>query len=441
MMKETTRRTFARYLIPSMFTMLLVGLYAFTDSFLIGRRLGSVALGAMGICTPVLTIAYAFGFLFGMGGASLYSISMGQGDKKRSNSIFSTALMSMLIFAVTIAVILNVKITEFAIFLGADNENISYVISYLRVLLVCLPVFTMDVFMSSFMNNEGHPIIAMIASATGTGLNVILAFVFVFVFDWGMFGAAFATALCSGIGCTINIISSFAGKMNITLHLKNIDFSELWRILRNGFSVFILESSSAIVTFVFIMQANKLYGSIGSAVYTIVMNWSLIVTYVVLGISRASQPLISVSYGQGRIDLVKAYRKYAVLCAVGMGIFFDAVGYAFTKPLVSVFTIDDREVIRLATDGLRFYLPAFIFMGIAICVGIYFQSIDYAGESFIIMLSRGVVLPVLGAFLLTAVWGKNGLWITVPCAEFITAVIALVLLHRHNVYSVAAKEK
>lgn len=56
--------------------------YKFTDTFVVGKKLGSVALGAMGICTPIITVTYAPGFLFGMGGGALYSIEMGKKHTK-----------------------------------------------------------------------------------------------------------------------------------------------------------------------------------------------------------------------------------------------------------------------------------------------------------------------------------------------------------------------
>ena len=76
--KQSTLSTYFRYLIPSMLEMALVAVYTFTDTFVVGRELGPVALGAMGVCTPILTTTYAIGFLFGMGGGALYSISNGK---------------------------------------------------------------------------------------------------------------------------------------------------------------------------------------------------------------------------------------------------------------------------------------------------------------------------------------------------------------------------
>ena len=56
-------RSFIQFLLPSMLSMIMLAAYTFADTFVVGRKLGSTALGAMGICTPVLTVTYAFGFL------------------------------------------------------------------------------------------------------------------------------------------------------------------------------------------------------------------------------------------------------------------------------------------------------------------------------------------------------------------------------------------
>lgn len=272
--KNTTFNTYLRYLVPSMLGMVLVAIYTFTDTFVVGRKLGSVALGAMGICTPVITVTFALGFLFGMGGGALYSINMGQNDKKQANAVFSTSLFMLLCVGIVIAIFGNVFINQLAYFLGADDVNISFVIPYLRCILVYIPGFMLDIFMISYMKNDGHPSVAMAATVAGTGLNVILDLLFVFVFGWGMFGAAIATCIGSAVSTAINILYCLIKKLNIRPVIKNIQLPLMFRIVKNGFSIFVLESSSGIVTFVFIMQATKLYGTIGSSIYTIVMNWT-----------------------------------------------------------------------------------------------------------------------------------------------------------------------
>lgn len=172
-----------------MLSMMLMAVYTFTDTFVVGQKLGAVALRAMGVCTPILTITYAFGFLFGMGGCSRYTIAVGQNQREKADRIFSTDIFFTVCSGTIAAVILNAFARPFTYFLGANDANIQYVMPYLRVMLVYIPGFMMDIVMMCFMKNEGHPNLAMIATVVGTGMNVALDCLFVFAFDWGMFGA------------------------------------------------------------------------------------------------------------------------------------------------------------------------------------------------------------------------------------------------------------
>ncbi len=391
--------TFMTYLIPSMLGMALMAVYTFTDTFVVGQKLGAAALGAMGICTPVIIITYALGFLFGMGGGALYSIEMGKKNIKEANGIFSTSLFMLLILGIALAVLGNIFAEPFARFLGADDENIAYVMPYLRCVVTYIPGFMYDVFIMSYIKNDGHPNVAMTAVVTGTGLNIVLDLLFVFVFEWGMFGAAIATCIGSFTGLVINTAYALIKKLNIVFRIKNIVTSEMSRIVKSGVSVFILECSSGIVTFVFINRAVNIYGSIGSSVYTIIMNWTLICFNLIMGIAQSVQPLISVSCGAKNLKKVQTYRKYAPTTAVSFGIVFLIIGYGFTSQLVCVFAGDSPELIALTINSLRLYLPAYVLMGIGICIGIYFQSIKAALKSLLIMSLRGIILPVAGAVL------------------------------------------
>lgn len=426
--KDSELKMFLRYLLPSMFAMALVAVYTFTDTFVVGRKLGAVALGAMGICTPIITIAFALGFMFGIGGGSLYSISRGRKDLTKANSYFTTSVVSVIVLGIILAVLGNIYIEPFAHFLGADDKNIGYVLPYLRCLLVYIPGFLMDQLMSCFVRNDGHPKVAMTAIAVGTGLNVILDFVFVFGFEWGMFGAAFATCLCSFITILINLAYTIWKKLNIRVKLQNFDIKKSWQIVKSGFSVFILESSSGIVTFVFILQSTMLYGTEGASIYTIIMNWTLITVNMVLGVTQAAQPLISLSYGAKEYHKMYTYRKYSILSGLILGVIYLIAGYGFTDSLVRVFATDSEKLITDTVFALRLYLPTYLLMGLGICIGIYYQSIQSSAKSLTIMILRGIALPVLIIISFSIIFSKTGLWLAVPFAELVTAAVAIIFV-------------
>lgn len=265
-------KIFLKYLIPCMLSMALMAVYTFTDTFVVGRKLGAIALGAMGICTPVLTVTYALGFLYGMGGGVLYSIDKGKKDTNHANKIFTTSFMMLLVTGLLIMAAGNLFIWPLSHFLGADKENIAYVIPYLRCIVSYAPGFMLDVFLMTYIKNDGHPNVAMVATVTGIVLNIILDCIFVFIFKWGMFGAAFATCIGSGSCSAISIFYILKKRLNLIPCIKNMCGNLILRILQAGFSVFVLECSSGIVTFVFIFQATKFYGTIGASIYMVIMN-------------------------------------------------------------------------------------------------------------------------------------------------------------------------
>lgn len=64
-------------------------LYNIVDRIYIARipDIGTTALGAVGLCFPIIVIITAFSNLFGSGGAPLFSIERGRGDKERAGQI------------------------------------------------------------------------------------------------------------------------------------------------------------------------------------------------------------------------------------------------------------------------------------------------------------------------------------------------------------------
>ena len=76
---SVTQNIFAAAL-PMLVAQILNLLYNIVDRIYIARipHIGTAALGAVGLCFPLVVIITAFANLFGSGGAPLFSISRGQ---------------------------------------------------------------------------------------------------------------------------------------------------------------------------------------------------------------------------------------------------------------------------------------------------------------------------------------------------------------------------
>ena len=79
--------------IPMLVAQILNLLYNIVDRIYIARihDIGTTALGAVGLCFPIIMIITAFSNLFGSGGAPIFSINRGKGDSRTADMIMNTA--------------------------------------------------------------------------------------------------------------------------------------------------------------------------------------------------------------------------------------------------------------------------------------------------------------------------------------------------------------
>ena len=88
--------TFRRFLFPTILSLLGGTICNFSGGIIVGNIMGSQGLATMGIVTPVFFIFTTLGSLFGVGGATLASIKVGQGDMDGVNRLFSLSLALIL---------------------------------------------------------------------------------------------------------------------------------------------------------------------------------------------------------------------------------------------------------------------------------------------------------------------------------------------------------
>ena len=103
---SVTQNIFAAAL-PMLVAQILNLLYNIVDRIYIARipHIGTAALGAVGLCFPLVVIITAFANLFGSGGAPLFSISRGQKKNKQAVHIMNTSFTMVCFSAVVLMLI------------------------------------------------------------------------------------------------------------------------------------------------------------------------------------------------------------------------------------------------------------------------------------------------------------------------------------------------
>ena len=161
-----------------------------------------------------------------------------------------------------------------------------------------------------------------------------------------------------------------------------------------------------------------------------ICNTAIIVTCLCHGINQAAQPILSTNFGAGlkeRIAKVQGLgiRTAFVICAV-----FATIGLLVPNLFTYIFINPNAEILEMSPTAIRIYFLALFVMGINMFMVGYFQSTSKPILSLILCLARGCVLSILFVTILAPIFGINGIWASVPLAEFVTLFISIFFLKK-----------
>ena len=183
--------------VPMLVAEVLSLLYNIVDRIYIARipDVGTTALGAVGLCFPIITIILAFSNLFGSGGAPLFSIERGRKDNREASMIMNTSFFLICVCSLILMAVGMIFAKSILILFGSSESGLVYAYPYLMIYLIGTFPSMVSTGMNPFINAQGYATTGMFSVAIGAVANLILDPVFIFVFGLGIRGAAIATVL------------------------------------------------------------------------------------------------------------------------------------------------------------------------------------------------------------------------------------------------------
>lgn len=422
-------KKFVRYVSLNIISMIGLSFYILADTFFIANGVGSIGLTALNLVLPLWSLVSGIGLMIGMGAGIRYSIQMGKGNKQGANRIFTHAIFMGIIVGIIITVIGILFSYDIVKVLGADETIIPLAGSYLKTLLSFSCVFILNNIVTIFVRNDNEPNLAMVAMILGSLSNIVLDYIFIFPFKLGMFGAAIATGATPILSLAVLSIHFIRKKNNFKLIKCKFNRGDIKSIISLGIPSFITEFSSGIIILIFNFTILRISYNIGVAAYGIIANLALIVVAIFTGIAQGIQPIISKSYGEGKLKDIKFIYKYGLILSLVLGMLCYLLSFNFSEEIVNLFNNEgNAELLSMAVKGINIYFSAFIIMGINIVTTSFFASINNPRKSFTISMMRGLVIVIPLILLLPNFLGMTGVWLTIPLAEVITLGISIMLI-------------
>ena len=192
-------KTFFRYVIPSVLSFALSGIYTIVDGFFVGNSIGDLGLSAVNIAYPIVAVIQALGTGIGMGGAIYYSICKAEKKDAEAKEFTAGALWLLIMFSAVLTVLISLLNGSLLRLLGADGQLLSLGEEYIAVIALGSALQVIGTGLVPFIRNHGGSFYAMVSMIAGFVTNIILDYLFVWVLDQGVAGAAWATIIGQGV--------------------------------------------------------------------------------------------------------------------------------------------------------------------------------------------------------------------------------------------------
>lgn len=421
--------------IPMLAAQIFSLLYNIVDRIYIARipGIGTTALGAVGLCFPIIVIITAFSNLFGSGGAPLFSISQGMGNSRQSQMIMHTAFSMLCVSALVLMCLGMLFARPLLILFGASSSALSYAYPYLVIYLIGTLPSMIATGMNPFINAQGYSTIGMLTVAIGAIANLLLDPLFIFVFGLGIRGAAIATVL-SQLLSAFFVLYFLRRKAEIKVRLLR-PFELLsckkhaGNIISLGTAGFIMQLTNSLVSICCNHVLSVTGGDIYISVMTIVSSVRQLVETPIYAMNEGASPVLSYNYGARRPKRVKK-------AGIAMGlmiIFYTCLMWSVIvlapHALICIFS-SDPALTAAAVPALKLYFAAFIFMDLQYMGQTVFKSLNKKKQAIFFSLLRKVFIVVPLTYLLpyTFHMGTDGVFLAEPVSNVIGGTMCFITM-------------
>lgn len=416
--------------IPAIIGMLVNAIYNVVDRIFIGNAPGLGAIGIAGITIsyPVTLVLMAISLMVGVGGATRFSIALGQRKHKEAAIYQGNAIILTVIFGLIFMVFGNLFVNSLLVMLGSSDRVLPYARDYLSIVLYGAVFQCVTMCGNNFSRAQGNPKNAMISQLIGAGFNIVFDYILIIKFNMGMQGAALATIGGQFLSMIWQLCYLCSNRSLIKLDLQHIKIriSFALDIIRTGIPAFLMQMANSVLNFILNSSLGTYGGDVAISAVGIITSFQTICQMPLTGLMQGQQPLISYNYGAQKIDRVKETLKYSIIGGTIIALLGFLAVELFPKTIILMFN-NEPEVVELGTRAIRIWFICLPLLGAQIMSANYFQCIGKIKVASVLNLLRQVIVLIPMILILSSLIGLDGIFIAVPIADLTAFLITIFL--------------
>lgn len=428
--KMPVRKAVVALAAPTVISQLITVIYNMADTFFLGQLNDPDQVAAASLAMPLLISLTGIANLFGIGGSSLLSRSLGVGNREKARRTSAFSIWTASAVAFLYGLLLTAFRSSLLPAVGANAGTYEYCYQYVfwAVTLGALPT-VLNAELAHLVRAEGYSREASFGVMLGGVLNIFLDPLFIFGFKMEIAGAAIATML-SNLCATLYFVLLIYRKRRTTVisfHPKyftlkqRIPFEVIFVGLPSWMMNLMGVSSNIVLNKLIASYCNEAVAGIGIAKKVDVLAFA-----IATGISQGVLPLIGYNYAARNYQRMRAAIKVTFLLSLlvaGAGTVFL---FTCAGAIVRAF-IADPETVRYGQLFQRIICITGPCISVTMIIITIFQSVGKKVQPLVLSLLRKGGLDIPMMILLNRLTGLNGITWATPITDFGAMLIAILL--------------
>jgi putative MATE family efflux protein len=422
-----------RLSLPGIAATIAGSLYNIVDTFWVAR-LGHEAIAALTIVFPYQILAMAVGMGTGTGIGALVSRYFGEKNIHCVNLAAGQIFFLCVIWGILFLIPPMFMPDTILRLLGATDNIMDMGRVYLVITAFGAPANVFIFLAGGLIRGSGDTVKPTLIMITASVINIILdPFLILGIApfpEMGIKGAALATVIAQCSGMAIGLYFILAKRT--AFRISGGSLVPRWNILKRIFHVGApasIQQLTESLAFILFNKVVSAYGSAPVAAVGLAMRISDLAFMPIMGVSNALLPVVGYNMGAGKeARMWKAIRLSSAGTAILL-ILFTIIIEIWTPEILAIF-MKDPEVLNVTIPGMRIMLSALTFIGPSILFITAFQGLSMGGMALWLSLIRQFILFIPVLFLLEALFGLTGIWLTLPVSDILSFHVVLYFLYR-----------
>ena len=427
--REPIARLLVRMAVPATIAMGVNALYNLVDTIFIGRGVGSLAIGGVGIAFPIQVLVLGVALLVGIGSASVISRMLGRGETERAARAVGNALVMIFLLAGVLAALGLALLEPLLSALGSTPEIRGYAREYLTVILPGAPFLATAIASNHIVRSEGRAKTAMVIMLIGAGLNIVLDPIFIFGLGLGVRGAALATITAQFTSFLFALGFYITGRSALPLRLRHLRLH--WDVIPEVTAVGLATFGRQFGQSFFIIIVNNALRAFGDelaiSAFGVINKLLIFALMPLIGVAQGFQPIAGYNYGARNLARVRKAVRIANSIAVAVSFFYFALIMLFPRVIFGIFT-QDPALLEVGSRAMRIVLIAIPLLGMQLIGAVFFQAVGKAIPALVLSMSRQIILLIPLVIILPRFFGVTGVWASFPAADVIATTVTILWL-------------